>query len=331
MNILYLFGNGFDINLGLKTRYTDFYAYFNGRNSTSNLIEDLKRSISKDIENWADLELEFGKYTSNFNNIDEFDMVYEDLLNSLCDYLDEEFKKYDFGKLNIDQFLTDICISQNYLATQDTLEINDYKKKWGQNDRTINIITYNYTTSVEKILESVNRNNIIGTYRRSNYYLKDIIHIHGFTDNRTILGVNDLTQVSNLEFHNNNDFIEALVKVESNARQRHNIDQKCESLINSADLIYIFGCSLGATDKFWWNLISYNLKRGIKVIIYFKFADQNQRLAHRPLRLKRKVRDLFWNNSDLSDDEKENLDKNIYIQINADIFNLQNVEHFYAS
>ena len=28
MNITFLIGNGFDINLGLKTRYTNFYPYY---------------------------------------------------------------------------------------------------------------------------------------------------------------------------------------------------------------------------------------------------------------------------------------------------------------
>jgi hypothetical protein len=28
MNILFLIGNGFDLNLGMKTRYVDFYNYY---------------------------------------------------------------------------------------------------------------------------------------------------------------------------------------------------------------------------------------------------------------------------------------------------------------
>ncbi len=37
MNITFLIGNGFDLNLGLKTRYTDFYKYYMEHNP-NNLI-----------------------------------------------------------------------------------------------------------------------------------------------------------------------------------------------------------------------------------------------------------------------------------------------------
>lgn len=117
-----------------------------------------------------------------------------------------------------------------------------------------------------------------------NFYFQRLLHIHGYTNERTILGVNDLSQAANKKFHDNPDFIEAFLKVESNVRQRHQTDKQCQSLIDSADLICIFGCSLGETDKFWWNLIADNLRRGIKVIIFFRTEEQNQRLGYKILR-----------------------------------------------
>ena len=35
MEIAYLIGNGFDLNLGLKTRYDDFYDYYIDNHTTS--------------------------------------------------------------------------------------------------------------------------------------------------------------------------------------------------------------------------------------------------------------------------------------------------------
>jgi len=37
MNIIYIIGNGFDINLGLKTRYVDFYKWYVDRNLENTL------------------------------------------------------------------------------------------------------------------------------------------------------------------------------------------------------------------------------------------------------------------------------------------------------
>ncbi|MBK7465948.1 MAG: hypothetical protein IPJ43_03540 [Saprospiraceae bacterium] len=39
MEILYIIGNGFDINLGMKTRYSDFYTYYKTTNSKSEAIQ----------------------------------------------------------------------------------------------------------------------------------------------------------------------------------------------------------------------------------------------------------------------------------------------------
>ena len=50
MNILYLFGNGFDLNLGLKTSYTDFYNYYNSLTSTTEKVKFLKESISENYK-----------------------------------------------------------------------------------------------------------------------------------------------------------------------------------------------------------------------------------------------------------------------------------------
>ena len=49
MNVTFLIGNGFDINLGLDTRYSDFYPYFIKNASSDNMIRNW---ISKDIELW---------------------------------------------------------------------------------------------------------------------------------------------------------------------------------------------------------------------------------------------------------------------------------------
>lgn len=320
MNILYLFGNGFDINLGLKTRYVDFYENYNKKESESKLIKNLKSEIFNNIKNWSDLELALGQYTSEFQKIYDFDEVYEDVLNSLCDYLDEESAKYDFTTLKKDVFFKDLCKSESFLSAADMNEFFEYNNRWGANIRNINIINFNYTHSVKNILEGHRPQDPIGTYNNVKFYLKELIHIHGYTNERTILGVNDISQVSNEKFHNDNDFIEALIKIESNSRQRHNVDKKCENLINSADMICIFGCSLGETDKFWWKLIVENLKRGMKVIIFFRAEEQNPRLAHKILRIQRNIKKMFLAMSDLTDDEHEKFSQHIYIKINAEIF-----------
>ena len=74
MNITFLIGNGFDLNLGLDTRYTDFLAEYLQDNSQDNEeIKSFKADIRKQqcgnsdtSENlWANAELAFGRYTDD--------------------------------------------------------------------------------------------------------------------------------------------------------------------------------------------------------------------------------------------------------------------------
>ena len=60
MYITFLIGNGFDINLGLKTRYSDFYDYYKYRATKDSVI---LRWMHEDDDkgNWADLETALGE------------------------------------------------------------------------------------------------------------------------------------------------------------------------------------------------------------------------------------------------------------------------------
>ena len=57
MGTLFLIGNGFDINCGMHTRYTDVYKGYVEERSTSENLRKFKRTISANIENWGDFEM----------------------------------------------------------------------------------------------------------------------------------------------------------------------------------------------------------------------------------------------------------------------------------
>lgn len=65
MQILYIIGNGFDLNLDLKTSYNDFYKYYETVESKNPNVQKLKEHISKTYDSWADLELALGDYTQH--------------------------------------------------------------------------------------------------------------------------------------------------------------------------------------------------------------------------------------------------------------------------
>lgn len=95
MNVLYLLGNGFDLRLGLPTRYEDFLSYYKEqdslyykdndiraksiRNYKSLLYKKMETAIQKGEHQWKDLELALGKLTAEFgNDVEGFRDFYQD-------------------------------------------------------------------------------------------------------------------------------------------------------------------------------------------------------------------------------------------------------------
>ena len=74
MNITFFIGNGFDINLGLNTKYSSFYPYFIEHARDDNMI---KKWIDGNEKYWADLEEKFGQQLTNISAGD-LERFYED-------------------------------------------------------------------------------------------------------------------------------------------------------------------------------------------------------------------------------------------------------------
>ena len=85
MNTTFLLGNGFDVCLGLKTKYQQFYEnHYAGlpREGVSNALKDFRKEIegyvkgflkkTDDDIDWADLELALGKYSEKLTRPEDY-------------------------------------------------------------------------------------------------------------------------------------------------------------------------------------------------------------------------------------------------------------------
>ena len=266
MNILFLIGNGFDLNLGMNTRYSDFCEYYQTVDSQSNYVNKLKNNISKDLKNWSDLELALGEYTENINSQTEFDTAFEDIGGKLSDYLEKEERKLDFSKLDGKGIYDYLAFPEKSLPQADQNKIISFKNKWKNHQWNVKIITFNYTRTIENLVGD--KQIQIGTHHNTPTILQGIEHIHGYANDRRIMGVNDVSQIRNISFHENQDILEALVKPKCNQAQRHAIDDLCRRQISESNLICIFGSSIGDTDNLWWALIGKQLKKECILIIF---------------------------------------------------------------
>ena len=65
MNVTFLIGNGFDLGIGLKTAYSDFYNVYCKSDSNDSLaVKKFKSEIQGNYENWSDFEAAFGEYAT---------------------------------------------------------------------------------------------------------------------------------------------------------------------------------------------------------------------------------------------------------------------------
>lgn len=75
-NLVFLIGNGFDLNCGLKSKYKDAYQYYcNKTQNNSELIERFKNDLKANYENWSDFEEGMAYYASKLSDENELIII----------------------------------------------------------------------------------------------------------------------------------------------------------------------------------------------------------------------------------------------------------------
>ena len=320
MDLVFLLGNGFDINIGMETWYSNFYAYYLNQASSSNMIKTFKNNIRENIEDWADLELKLGEYLELLQE-DEAILIYNDLIKNLQIYIQSEEEKYSYD-IDSNLIRKDLISPENYLRYVDSQFIKSNWKKDNENWR-VRIISFNYTRSLENLIAFNNERIVIETVNGHQRYIDAVEHIHGFTNDRMVLGVNDSKQIKNQNLRDCKRIIRRFVKPECNKTYGLTHSDKCANWINSAQIICLYGLSLGETDKIWWDRIAKQLNNRNAILITFYYDKDFQEIAGPDYEDKADdIRNLFLSKTQLTDSEKQNIYSKIYISFSRDIFNV---------
>lgn len=327
MKVVYLIGNGFDLNLGLKTGYSDFYTYYLNNINDDFDIFRLKTHLKHDKNNegkyqyWSDLEIAMGEYTKEFSHREDMEKVYNDLNDNLRDYIMSIEQSGIQGDIDKNKLKSDLAHPEKYLREIFKADFREFAKKWETHTYETYIISFNYTNTIEAIL-NMNGPIEIGqtVYRRSNH-LYPIIHIHGLS-NAPLIGLNDASQIGNSQFRDDMDTQEFLLKPKINEAVGHLNDRKSLEHISQANLIYLFGVSLGETDKLWWEAVGERLKRDCRIIYFVYNPDEHPR-PNELIRIRRKYKEFLLSKTKLTHEEKQVAFDRIYIVHNSDMFNLR--------
>ena len=203
-----IMGNGFDLNLGLKTSYSDFVksTFFDSLLVSGNKLAEYLNA-QKDLNNWIDIENELKEYSKTNPITEEFFFEFEELKKSLVSYLSdldfENIKKNSFAYRLIEE------ISKNSVL----------------------IIDYNYTPTLMNIL-----NNMQDYFKKIN---KEIRHVklHGSINMENIIfGVEDSVRLPKGHI-----FLKKSVNENFDGTDYGQQMEGCENFI-------VFGHSLGETD-----------------------------------------------------------------------------------
>lgn len=167
MSHVLIIGNGFDLNLGLKTSYRDF---INSDFFTRNL-EDISLPLFKhlsevDKNNWIDIEKELESYSKSEVETNSFLLEYKKLCEELKAYI-KSIELEEVDKSSSAYKLLEQVKGEQFL-----------------------ILNFNYTHSAESILLSLG----VPQYKID----QSIIHVHGSVkQNEIIFGVDDRARINN--------------------------------------------------------------------------------------------------------------------------------------
>lgn len=332
MNIVYLIGNGFDINIGLKTRYKDFYDYYlsldpiSDNEQVKKLKSHLKEKLSTEDKYWSDLEIALGNYTTNFSNLDELEAAYNDLNDKFREFiLAIDNEKLDISKFNIEKLKKSIAHPENCFCRAEKDLLLNFYGNWGGSDCDVKIISFNYTSTLEQLLNYQNSSINIGVWPHHSgckIRLSKIIHIHGKSD-IPLIGLNDKSQIANTDLRDVVEIQEYLLKPLLNKMQGHRIDSDTLQYIKNADIICVYGLSLGRTDSMWWDAIAQTLRSKEAKLLYYAYDDEIPPYRVQWInRMKRHWKETFLNSTKLTEEEKKRIFDKIFVVNRPTVFDI---------
>lgn len=326
MNVLFIIGNGFDLQIGLPTRYSDFYQYYVSLESKSDSVNRLKKAIKDGPGDWSDLEMALGKYTAQVKSAQEFCEVYDDLQSALGNYIlivDDMMKS---GELVLNASFE--TLRKGFLYPEKVFSsdveytiIGEFDRlspglSGGKSTYNANVLTFNYTHVIEHHLKKLFETRVINDSR----HLNSTQHIHREVQNNQSIwvGVDNEEQIEYETFRSNPDIQYRLLKPKIISTSSRRMFNDAKRFIHSADVLVIFGASLGPSDMTWVKEVAYKISEGA-IVLFFVYNGKSYPSDNAKLIDQEKIKSDFIKNmkdygSKIPDDSR------IFVEINSPIF-----------
>lgn len=334
MNVTFLVGNGFDLQMGLRSSFTDFERHYVDLPVDDPAIIIFKGGIAGNIEKWSDFENKLGDFTAAFpvDEQDQFLHCLDDYTTELIKYLSSEEAKYRYFCVEIRREMRRSFRTFNeHVFSKVDRERNRVFKQHVE----YRFISFNYTHVFDWYISNLAKNSkhLQSQYAfRDNHYktilFSHVIHVHGELPGPVILGVDNTDQIRQEAWATDERFKRKLIKPEISKRAGSSVGKEVESILHNSDIICIYGMSLGETDKKWWVEIGkWLLLKGKKLFIQvYTPLDSTIELTHqKAFELEDRIIDRFCDYSDFTPEERAIVESKITVLINPDMFNIRNI------
>ncbi len=337
MNITFLIGNGFDVGLGMNSRFKDFFpTYQKNSENKESIVKQLSDEIAKDknYETWSDFEKAIGEYTEKFDSKTKNNLIQQlkDFQNEFIEYLKGQQKRLSFeNETKISEKMTkgiSKFYNNNNLSPDSKTAIESRYNQSANDVHTYNFVNFNYTDSLKRCIETIPNGIVCNrdvSGRKREDKIGKIVHVHGTLDSYPIIGVDNTGQIVNKELANDAKISRYIVKPTVNQRVRQGNDTKAQELIANSNIICIYGMSLGATDKKWWASIIKWLSDSqfSRHLVIFEFDDKFK--STNPYDLMEKEDDIIEKFNSYKNDatiDIEKLRSKIHIAVHKNIFQM---------
>nr|WP_326214440.1 AbiH family protein [uncultured Oscillibacter sp.] len=339
MNITFLIGNGFDRNLGLNTTYSDFVKDYKNLKADNNILADFRRHIKENQELWSAAELALGHYTGELRSGQgkAFSECQIDFCNQLAAYLKKQESRIEYA--SSEEAIVKAFSHLNNLIqsfpTQEKNVLNTIYQKYISEGISFRFICYNYTRTLDECIALVKKkSSYVGMHKNGsitlNHTLGRICHVHGTVETEMVFGVNDESQIDNLDLfdcENGDIYKNMLIKRNANASYQEYTDEEAAKLISESQIIYVYGMSIGETDNLWWDRICAWLdSSNMHHLILQKHKPPRKGVISTEYQVfEREQRKEFTRHSTLNQAKKSSIENRIHItgeNIFADISNI---------
>lgn len=330
MNITFLIGNGFDINLGLKTRYTDFYPYY-----LSQRHDDIiSNAIANHYDRWADLELALGQMLREVSTtqISEFLDSKAILEGNLADYLREEQKRIDVTSATTqDELKKNLTCFYGEFSTKDQNAFLNWQRSVAENIF-YQFISFNYTNVLDDIIAPLKKVKQFSTHSTSGHVYNDlignIVHIHGTLFSDLILGLDNEQQIENPQLQKAPELTNYVIKSAINEALGEEKINQAKKIISASNYVCVYGMSLGDTDYMWWKyLLSWlNANSGRRLVLYVYEEATANPSGPEKLRQQDKWKNTFLKVSGESQQNIDKLHSQIIVVLRSKIFDFTDIK-----